>query len=961
MNAKQEKIEALFDAAMKFGPGQRPAFLAAACGDDADLRQRLEILLQAEAQAGSFLPVKPLEAKTVLAPITEKAGDWIGRYKLLQQIGEGGCGVVYMAEQEEPVRRRVALKVIKLGMDTKSVIARFEAERQALAMMDHPNIAKVLDAGATDTGRPYFVMELVRGVRVTEYCDENNLPTRERLDLFIKVCQAIQHAHQKGVIHRDIKPSNILVTINDDVPVPKVIDFGIAKATEGRLTDKTLFTQFQSFIGTPAYMSPEQAVMTSLDIDTRSDIYALGVLLYELLTGRTPFDAKELLAAGFDEMRRTLREKEPVRPSTRLSTMAQAELTATAKHRSVEAPKLAPLLRGDLDWIVMKCLEKDRTRRYETANGLAADIKRHLNNEPVVARPPSAAYKFQKAWRRNKIAFAAGGAVFAALLVGVFVASWQAVRARKAEQAARLAERSERMQSEQARSDRDRALRAEAAAKNAESDTRDELENARAALAFIQDDLLGQASPDRQPDPHLTVRTLLDRASAQLAQATTRPPKVEAALRQTIGSVYFDLGEYALAIGHLERALDLQREQLGPAHEDTLRTFHILGETHWWNGDDAKSLELAREGWDLSRRELGETNVMTVHFLADVAAASVYTEPGTTEETERRIKDALRVISETLGDTNKLTFRMKVFLGMHHSHRGKFREAEHVLSQALERHRSVLPETDPLMLQAMAMLARVYANLTNLDMAEALNRRVLELRQSVLGPNHAMTVNIEIQLALIYLKRGEFSEADKIRTRLLELLAEGRLVETRLVVRSLVDLVRVYRLQQQWGKADEFAGAVLTAGRKQFKDEAGPLKVLEMDDEWAMSLMAQRRYAEAEPHCRRSVELREKHNNTQGRRFSAMSRLGYCLFKQNKDFDTAESLLKNGYEELDRRFKQLPDHRRLEIVGITLLRLADFYEGTGRPAEATVYKQKLTELEKAEGRRFLENDYRPLF
>ena len=412
------------------GPG-RERFLAEACRDSPELKAQVVSLLQAHDGAGDFLKNTLLSPT---APITEKSGDKIGHYKLLQQIGEGGCGVVYMAEQAEPVRRRVALKVIKLGMDTKQVVARFEAERQALALMDHPNIAKVFDAGATDTGRSYFVMELVRGIKITDYCDQNNLSTTERLDLFVQVCQAVQHAHQKGIIHRDIKPSNILVTQHDSVAVPKVIDFGIAKATtDQQLTDKTLFTAFEQFIGTPAYMSPEQAQMSGLDIDTRTDIYSLGVLLYELLTGKTPFDAKELIAAGLDEMRRTIREKEPIRPSTRLSTMLAGELTTTAKHRGSDPPELIHLLRGDLDWIVMRCLEKDRSRRYETSNGLALDIKRHLNHEPVSARPPNNLYRLQKAIRRHKTAFATATSMVVVLIIAVIVSTSQAIRARRAE------------------------------------------------------------------------------------------------------------------------------------------------------------------------------------------------------------------------------------------------------------------------------------------------------------------------------------------------------------------------------------------------------------------------------------------------------------------------------------------------------------------------------------------------
>ncbi|MCC6233817.1 MAG: protein kinase [Verrucomicrobiales bacterium] len=432
--------ETIFSTALRRGPDERAAYLDEACAGQPELRRRVDELLRLQTQLGEFMenaqdspgPFDP-GAPAVLPE--EHPTNRIGRYKLHQKIGEGGCGVVYMAEQEEPVRRRVALKVIKMGMDTRSVIARFEAERQALALMDHPNIAKVLDAGATENGRPYFVMELVRGVRITQFCDQNRLSTRERLDLFIQVCQAVQHAHHKGIIHRDLKPSNILVTVRDPgAPgVPVIIDFGIAKATQGRLTDQTLFTAFEQFMGTPAYMSPEQAMMTALDIDTRSDIYSMGVLLYELLTGRTPFDAKDLLASGIEAMRRTIREKEPQRPSTRLSTLLAVEQSAIASFRQTEPPKLVHLVRGDLDWIVMKCLEKDRARRYATANALAMDLQRHLDDEPVLARPPSRMYELRKTVRRHQVGFAAAGAVMLALAAGVWLSSREAARARRAE------------------------------------------------------------------------------------------------------------------------------------------------------------------------------------------------------------------------------------------------------------------------------------------------------------------------------------------------------------------------------------------------------------------------------------------------------------------------------------------------------------------------------------------------
>ncbi len=420
--APERDPEELFHRALEVkDPEKRAAYLDTACAGDGELRAQVDALVRWDREAGGFMDVPDRDPNVTrdATAIPDMTGTEIGRYKLLEKVGEGGMATVYMAEQRHPICRRVALKIIKLGMDTKQVIARFEAERQALAMMDHPNIATVLDAGTTETGRPYFVMELVRGLPITKFCDANHLTTRERLELFVSVCHAVQHAHQRGIIHRDIKPSNVLVTLHDGKPVPKVIDFGIAKALNQRLTEKTIFTRYSQMIGTPEYMSPEQAEMSGLDVDTRTDVFSLGVLLYELLAGATPFDSEYLLSKGYGQMQRIIREEEPTRPSTKVSTLGEA-LIDIARHRRVAPEALRRLMRGDLDWIVMKTLEKDRARRYETVHALAEDIERHLRNEPITASSPGTIYRLQKFLQRNRTRVVTWSAV-AVIVIGLLL------------------------------------------------------------------------------------------------------------------------------------------------------------------------------------------------------------------------------------------------------------------------------------------------------------------------------------------------------------------------------------------------------------------------------------------------------------------------------------------------------------------------------------------------------------
>jgi eukaryotic-like serine/threonine-protein kinase len=726
---------AVFSAARRLPAADRAAYLDQTCAGDAALRRRVEELLRADEEALGFLkepapgaerPAGASVSPTLVLNVApgEKAGDRIGRYKLLQQIGEGGCGLVYLAEQEEPVRRKVALKVIKLGMDTKSVIARFEAERQALALMDHPNIARVFEAGATETGRPYFVMELVRGIKITDYCDEHNLSTKGRLDLFMQVCHAVQHAHQKGIIHRDLKPSNILVASNDGVPVPKVIDFGIAKATQGRLTDQTLFTAFEQFIGTPAYMSPEQAELTMQDVDTRTDIYSLGVLLYELLTGRTPFDAQQLLASGLDALRRIIREQDPERPSTKLSTMMEGELSTAARHRHIEAVKLIQLLRGDLDWIVMKALEKDRGRRYETANGLARDVQRYLVDEPVVARPPSRLYRLQKLARRNKLFFAAAGAVAAALIIGLAGSTWEYLKERDARQ---------------------RAVTEAAKA---------------SAVSELLQDMIGSGDPDFQKGSDYTVRQLLDDYSVGLTNQLAGQPEVEATLRQVMGWTYYRLGVLSKAETNLQRAVALRHIARVPPSTNSLLTQHFLARLLLTQRKWEEAARLSLETWQGRVQLLGATNPYTIAAKSTYAAALL--EGGRLQEAETIQREVLQDNEKVLGPDEFDTICSLGSLGQTLSVRGAHAEAERCFTEALRRFKRTGHEDlqDALVCVKELAMARLLQGYPA-DAVKLLTNALPRATQK-LSSDHYTTLQIQRVLARAYAEEGQLDKAEML-------------------------------------------------------------------------------------------------------------------------------------------------------------------------------------------------------
>jgi tetratricopeptide (TPR) repeat protein len=780
--ANADRVQNLFAGASELPSEQRGGYLDAACKGDAALRREVESLLKSHDEAGAFLAEPTADFGTgsgaasgpaigaavgsgfagafdqtrLASALQEGPGTRIGNYKLLQLIGEGGFGSVFMAQQEQPVQRKVALKIIKLGMDTRQVVARFEQERQALAMMDHTNIAKVLDAGATESGRPYFVMELVKGDPIVEYCDKNNLSITDRLELFAQVCTAVQHAHTKGIIHRDIKPSNILVSVQDGRPHAKVIDFGIAKATNATLTEKTLFTEHRQLIGTPEYMSPEQAE-GSLDIDTRTDVYSLGVLLYELLTGTTPFSSKELRSAAYAELQRIIREVDPPIPSTRISRNSDTIVGIAAK-RDTEPRKLGLAIRGELDWIVMKALEKDRRRRYETANGLAMDVRRYISGEAISAAPPGAAYRVQKFVRRHRGMVIAGTMVAAALVLGVVGTSLGLLEATRQRAVAEA-------NAEKALAEANRATLAEGMAQT-------RLGEAEATVRFL-DEMLASADPSAM-GKDMTVRKVLDTAASDAGKRFGDRPLVAARLHGTIGRTYLSLGVYPEGEEHLREQLRIRTAALGTDHPQTCTAVNDLGMILVKAGKTREAELHLKEAIVHHEALFGRKGEITVQSIDNLA--QFYVGLLRSPEAEPLLREVLEARTQTPGKDMAETVVTLNALATLYADTERFDEARSAFADAIAMQERLTGKDHPYVLEIRSNMAwlefesAMKATRTDkeaakpfLERARVIGEEVWEAKKRVLGEEHQSTLSTMNNLVLVYQHLGMKDLAEKLR------------------------------------------------------------------------------------------------------------------------------------------------------------------------------------------------------
>jgi serine/threonine protein kinase/tetratricopeptide (TPR) repeat protein len=875
--------EIFHEALAKSTPEERAAFLEQACAADPELRASVEALLQASVGASAFLAKPPsilagqdrnepgaaaIERREPTIPALghEGPGTIIGAYKVMEQIGEGGMGLVYVAEQQQPIRRKVALKILKPGMDTRAVIARFEAERQALALMDHPNIAKVYDGGETASGRPFFVMELIKGLPINDYCDENRLTPRARLELFHSVCQAVQHAHQKGIIHRDIKPSNVLVTSHDGTPVIKIIDFGIAKALGQQLTDKTLYTQFTQLIGTPLYMSPEQAGLSSLDVDTRTDIYALGVLLYELLTGTTPFDRERLSKASYEEMRRIIREEEPPKPSTRISTLGKTATTVATVRKS-DPKRLRQVCRGELDWIVMKCLEKDRDRRYETANGLALDVERYLRGDAVLAHPPSAGYRLRKFVRRNRGPVLAASLFILALLAGIIGTAAGLIRAQNALQA----------EAEQ----RQKALAAAEAEKLANEQAQKRLrqiEKGNEILLSVFTDLDPRAEEKLGKPLRAVLGERLAKAAEQIEGESLGDSLVVARLQDRLAESLLNLGMSDKAISLYVKALASREATLGHNHPDTLNTISNLANVYQAAGKLDMAIPLHEEALRLMKPILGSDHPNTLTSMNNLGFA--YHAAGKLDLAVPILEETLQLRKAKLGGDHIMTASSMNSLGRAYQDMGKLDLALPLLQEALRIRRAKLGADHSDTLTSMNNLAICYRVAGKLDQALPLLEETLRLRKLKLGTDHPDTVHSMNNLASGYFARGKVDLATPLLEETLRLMKAKLGVEHPDTLYVMNNLARTY---QASGKVDLalplFRESAAGIEKRRFQHSQAARIVHNLID----CLERLKRFDEAEAWRRKwLVHLQERGAANSPAYADELAALGANLQKQNK-------------------------------------------------------------------------------
>ena len=832
----------------------------------------------------------------------ETAGTVIGRYHLLQKIGEGGMGEVWLAEQKEPVRRRVAIKLIKAGMDTREVVGRFESERQALALMDHPSIAKVFDAGSTPQGAPYFVMEYVAGTPITDYCDNHRLSTRERLELFMHVCEGVQHAHQKAIIHRDLKPSNILVIELDGKAAPKIIDFGVAKALTQKLTANTMFTRVGAMIGTPEYMSPEQALSSGEDIDTRTDVYSLGIIFYELLAGMPPI---ELRKVALEEFLRRLREEEPPKPSTRVRTQDHATSTEVAAKRHTEPPALAKQIRGDLDSIALKALEKDRSQRYGSPSDFAADIDRYLKNEPVLAVAPSLPYRARKFARRYRAALVTACAFALVLLIAAGVSIWQSVLVKR---------------------QRDRAD-AEAAI-------------AKAVNQFLQDDLLSQANPEAQdgadskPDPDVKARTLLNRAAAQVGKRFPQQPLVESAIRHTIGKAFYGLGLYPQAEQHFRRAYELSAAHRGGDDPETLDLLMLVSEADINQDKNADAVAAAKSVFEGKTRKLGPEDPQTVVAMQNLG--SLYFQNNQFAEAEPLLKKALEFQSRRLGYDNIDTLNTSDTLAALYIRQSRLAEARALLARGLESYRHLYGPAHPFTQREMFGLAKVTFGEGDYVAAQKLLEQVQAAYQRAYGPRHVNTLYVDCRLGQTYVEEGKAAEGIPLLEKTVQTFREVEGAGSSDTVWAEVALGRAYDSQGDLAHAEQIWQLALNGYRHLGSYQE--INVADVSELLGQNLIRQRKYAQAEALLRPALSIREKGDRDNWGFFRAQAFLGASLAGQRR-YAEAEPLLLEGYQGMLARKERIaaPNRYHLDSAREWIIQL---YQAWGKPEKAAELKQK---------------------